>query len=640
VPFAGLKRLTGKLTVLRLFAALTLLLIALWFSGHSGASFTLSALLDLALAVLLLARFTKYIFRHSIWRLRNRLVVTYMFMAVVPIVLILILAGLGSYFVAGQVAVYLVQSELERRTAALAGPAQYLRHAPPAAYPSIAKEFIPFLRGRFPSLEILIAGPQTFRYPTESKLEQPSATWGDFSGLIVKDGAYYSFAHLRESNTDITLLAPVTLDFLSDLIPNLGDVRVLDLGRRDKHAGTAGRNRVPPAASRFDYAFEWFAPLSVANWSTPGATETHVMTITTRPSALLSTVFEKVDVAQVVLIIFIVVCVLFLIVELVALIIGINMTRTITTAVQNLYSGTERISGGDVSHRIAVKGSDQLAELGHSFNSMTANLERLIIVEKEKERLQSEIEIAREVQNQLFPRSAPELKSLELTGICHPARMVSGDYYDYLCVQNTALAFAIGDVAGKGISAALLMASIQSIMRTQLSTGVHAVAATVGGPVRQQLHTSPLVSHLNRQLYESTAPEKYATFFFAIYDEHMRTLTYTNAGHLPPVLLRSGETTLLNPTGTVVGAFPHCVYQEESIMLEPGDVVIAYTDGVTEPENEYGEEFGLDRVIDLVKKNLDKPTREMINEVLRAVAAWTNTPELPDDMTMLIARRV
>ncbi len=136
------------------------------------------------------------------------------------------------------------------------------------------------------------------------------------------------------------------------------------------------------------------------------------------------------------------------------------------------------------SYRIPVKGNDQIAELGGSFNTMTENLGRLIVVAKEKERLESELAIAREVQNQLFPKDVPFTRSLELKGVCNPARMVSGDYYDFMALPDDALAFAIGDVAGKGISAALLMATIQSTMRTQLS-------AANGSPVAHSLGGRP-----------------------------------------------------------------------------------------------------------------------------------------------------
>src|SRR5262249_3184869 len=216
---------------------------------------------------------------------------------------------------------------------------------------------------------------------------------------------------------------------------------------------------------------------------------------------------------------------------------GIKLTRTITGAVHELYEGTRHVREGDFSYRIPVTGEDQLAELGKSFNTMTENLGRLIVVSKEKERLESELAIEREVQNQVFPKDAPALKTLELKGVCNPARMVSGDYYDFMPLPGGTLAFAIGDVAGKGISAALLMASIQSTMRTQLST--------VNGDGSHKISAAALVATLNRQLYATTSPEKYATFYFALYDDTTHSLTYTNAGHLAPILVHGTSVQLL-----------------------------------------------------------------------------------------------
>jgi len=281
-----------------------------------------------------------------------------------------------------------------------------------------------------------------------------------------------------------------------------------------------------------------------------------------------------------------------------------------------------------------VRGNDQLAELGSSFNTMTENLEKLIVVAKEKERLESELEIAREVQSQLFPKNVPDLKTLQLTGVCNPARVVSGDYYDFIRFESS-LAFAIGDVTGKGISAALLMAAIQSTMRMQLTTGVPGVSTN-----GSHLSTAMMVSRLNKQLYANTSPEKFATFYFALYDEKTQTLTYTNAGHLPPILLRKGIPELLQVTGTVVGAFPFSRYEEKDIQLSSGDVLVAYTDGIVEPENEYGEMFGEQRLTDLLAKNADRDSPEIIARVMEAVGQWTGTStELQDDMTILVARR-
>jgi sigma-B regulation protein RsbU (phosphoserine phosphatase) len=218
--------------------------------------------------------------------------------------------------------------------------------------------------------------------------------------------------------------------------------------------------------------------------------------------------------------------------------------------------------------------------------------------------------------------------------MCDPARMVSGDYYDYQLVDGK-LALALGDVAGKGISAALLMATIQAAMRMELRASSEAAASMNG----LRFSTARMVSELNQQLYATTSPEKYATFFFAIYDEATGLLTYTNAGHLQPVLFRDGVATPLEVNGTVVGAFPFSKYEESKLELRSGDLLVCYTDGITEPENEYGEMFGEERLIELVAKNSDRDEAQIIQSVMERVREWTGVPELSDDMTVLLARK-
>jgi sigma-B regulation protein RsbU (phosphoserine phosphatase) len=271
---------------------------------------------------------------------------------------------------------------------------------------------------------------------------------------------------------------------------------------------------------------------------------------------------------------------------------------------------------------------------------MSEQLEKLVAVAKEKERLQSELAIASEVQNQLFPRSTPAMRTIELTGSCEPARSVSGDYYDYLLLPNGNLAIAVGDVAGKGISAALLMASIQSIMRTQLAQGIPMAAAAGTGRSVSGYSTAGMVAQLNRQLYANTSPEKYATFFFGIYDENSRMLTYTNAGHLPPLLVCGGKVSPLEVTGTVVGLFPSLTYQEQTVKICADDMLIAYTDGITEPENAYGEEYGADRLAETVLRYRNAEPAEIVAKVMESVKHWSGAPELPDDMTVVIAKGI
>ena len=179
-------------------------------------------------------------------------------------------------------------------------------------------------------------------------------------------------------------------------------------------------------------------------------------------------------------------------------------------------------------------------------------------------------------------------------------------------------------------------------MRTQLTAGMPvqaAVGATNGGGPRV-LSTAELVSQLNKQVYANTSPEKYATFFFGLYDDETRMLTYTNAGHLPPVLMRHGKPELLEVTGTVVGAFPFSPYGEKTIQLRAGDLLVAYTDGIVEPENEYGEAFGDDQLFDLLGRHADRDANDIIARVMEAVELWTGSSELQDDMTVLVARGV
>jgi phosphoserine phosphatase RsbU/P len=596
------------------------------------AAFT--SLVLFVIGLILLIRFTHRAVRRSIWRLRNRLYVTNIFIGVVPIVLILALAGVGTWILTGQIAVYILSSELDRRASVLASEVRLIARASAAERPALIQQLGQFLGERNPGVELVVSGMPPMNYPIESTLEPPAPGWRDYSGFMERNGRYYSAALIRTNTGTITALEPIDTTVLKSIAPGIGAFRI---GGAGQFIGTLARPI--QGFENVDFRVDWLSHVRVADWNRPQSNHGDDFLVTTRPSAVLGAVFSTgIETAQNATGIFLLILFLLLLGEIISLIIGVSLTRTITSAVHALYEGTQNISKGDLAWRIPTKGKDQLAELANSFNAMTAQIENLVVIAKEKERLQSEVQIAGEVQNQLFPRSAPKMRTIELVGVCEPARMVSGDYYDYLALPDGNLAIAIGDVAGKGISAALLMASMQSIMRTQLAGGL-ARAATVGdGHVSTHYSTSSIVAQMNRQLYASTAPEKYATFFFGIYDERSRVLTYTNAGHLQPVLLHNGQSKLLEVTGTVVGAFPMVPYEEQSVELQASDLLIAYTDGITEPENAYGEEFGVDRLVQTALKHQHCEPKEIVAKIMEAVTQWSSTPELPDDMTVVIAR--
>jgi sigma-B regulation protein RsbU (phosphoserine phosphatase) len=593
-------------------------------------------------------KFSRRGIRQAIWRLRNRLVVTYAFIAVVPIVLILLLVALGAYIVTGQVAVYLVTSELERRSAALMAPAQGLLYTAPQDVQDRIRWLAPFYAARYPGLELVVSNGREWRYPEGSTLRPAPRVERTASGLVLRNNRYYLWTQAGQGSASVVLAAPVTRDLLGSLVPDLGEVlldfprQLADADKTPQALPVAAAVRpprgglLPPAASRLDIQIGWSALVPVLGWEVPAALD-----VTSRPSAVLNVFFNKQwDLMQGDAGIgFLILAGLFLVFVLLALWIGVSMTRTITGTVHGLYEGTRRVMEGDFSHRASIKGNDQLADLSRSFNRMTENLERLLRVEKEKERLQSEVEIAREVQNQLYPKSVPSVPGLELTASCSPARMVSGDYYDYLPLHDSKIALAIGDVAGKGISAALLMATVQASLRTQIRSCLESAALAPGAPNGFPT-TAHLVSQLNQQLYAYTSAEKFATFYFGIYDDSTGWLAYTNAGHPPPILIRGEEVLRLETNGMVVGAFPFSEYGESRIHLEPGDLLVCFTDGITEPENEYGEMFGEDRLTELLLKHSWRKPGEIVETILEAVGQWTMQPELHDDMTLLIARRL
>jgi phosphoserine phosphatase RsbU/P len=360
-------------------------------------------------------------------------------------------------------------------------------------------------------------------------------------------------------------------------------------------------------------------------------------------------------------------CVVFLLIEVLALRMALRLSKSITTSVQELYAATQRVDRGDFMHRIAATQTghqDQLGELSRSFNRMTGSLEKLLVEQHEKERLQSELTIAQEVQANLFPHHVHNLPTLELHGICRPARSVSGDYYDFLIFHHpdnpdgtrgseSGVGIAIGDISGKGISAALLMATLHSAVRAYRLVSeelVYSESAVAGLSASREsaygdggkMFESPgrILSMLNRHLYRTTQRAKYATLFLAHYDADTALLTYSNAGHLPPMVLGlDGKIRRLENGGTVVGLMDGMRYDEGRVQMNPGDILVGYSDGITEPENDFGE-FGEERLMEVVARYRDQPLHVISAQVMLALDAWIGAEEQPDDITLVLARQL
>jgi len=645
----------------------------------------------------------RWLRRRILWRLRNRLIVTYVFIGVIPAVLLIAMALITLYGFAGQFAIFVVTSEINsqlRRMEAVNAAvgnelAARLERGDDAAAESLAglrKRDSAWRRRRMCAWygdKSLSLGDESkvlpLSLPTFVKAEGLRDITRDNDGLHLRvvtllPAGSKTLTVVSSEPFDKELVGKIAADmgeitiFVSDL-PQENNTGAGDSGAQS-NASNPGNNQhgilinegsgasvhlrqafavgtVPAAIDGMDREVTFPAPLSVLDWKTGERARVGALVqVRTRPSVLYAHLFAALgDFVRGVEYILLGIFVFFAIIELVALIIGTRMTRTMTGAVAQLYDATKHVDRGDFSHRIPVKSDDQLAQLSLSFNSMTESIEKLIQEQKEKQRLEGELAIAQEVQAQLFPRQVSELESLEVHGFCRPARTVSGDYYDFLTASSHKLILAVGDISGKGISAALLMATIHSAvraysveslpqMREPVAVGAVAGAGRIMAAWPEGIEISPgaLLGLLNHQLYESTPPEKYATLFLGIYDGRSHRLTYSNGGHLPPILIAGdGSVRRLEAGGTVVGLFENVTYDEGAVEMHPGEIFLAYSDGVTEPENEFGE-FGEERLIDLVRENRRLPLVQISQTVTSAVDDWIGDNEQPDDITLVLAR--
>jgi sigma-B regulation protein RsbU (phosphoserine phosphatase) len=241
-----------------------------------------------------------------------------------------------------------------------------------------------------------------------------------------------------------------------------------------------------------------------------------------------------------------------------------------------------------------------------------------------REVMNRELEIAREVQERLFPQKFPKIAGIDCWGYCRPARGVGGDYYDFIELPDGRLGIAIGDVSGKGIAAALLMASLQASLRGQTMAGVRDLAS--------------LMVNVNKLVYDASQSNRYATFFYAELDPKTNLLSYVNAGHNPPVILRGGDVLRLEACGPVVGLLPAVSYAMESCQLQPGDIFVGYTDGISEAMNEQDEEWEEDRFIAAARAVAQEKSKAIIEGIFRRADAFTGAAKQYDDMTLLVTK--
>jgi phosphoserine phosphatase RsbU/P len=633
--------------VVRIFAAF----------GHSLLFSSSVALVIVSAGLYLFLKIVSVVRRRLLWRLRNRLIVAYIFIAVVPVILISAMVGIGMYLLYLQFGAHLLNDDLQTRINTIAGYSESIANA-------IDREAA---QSTAPLDQSVLARPAVASLISAARSQWPShldvfwnggravlkANGNHFAGFTKFNGVlWFAAADARQypgGRFSILVGGPLNSAMLEGLPSDLGPIQLTLLSPVARRPATGlsfnigGQVYVPgqqiatsqrhlaPRANWFDVLVRGgstFVAYGVALAPDAETSPAPVLaSFALRPSTLNKSLFTSVGaVGPILLQILLGTAIVFVVLEIAALGTGVVLTRTITRSVSDLYEGTLRVRRGDFSHRIRVQKRDQLGALGESFNEMTSSVAELIVEQRKRQRLEHEIDIAREVQQQLFPQSLPSLPGLELAAICRPAKVVSGDYYDFIPLGPTSVGIAIADISGKGIFAALLMASFQAALRS---------TTMLGGNCDE---TAAVVARVSRHLFKNTSDDRYATFFYAVYDSAKHRLTYTNAGHPAPFLISGDCVRQLDKGGTVVGLFENPAYVETVLDVAPGTLLVAFSDGITEPESAGGEEFGTERVKAEILRLRDAPVRELAMDLIAAAEKWSAGAEQADDMTVVAAR--
>ena len=639
------------------WAALVVCAFGVWaglvgVSSQGATWMGLARLLGMVAAFYLLYRFWTSWRSELLWSLRNRLILAYLFIAFVPILLILILASIGAQILYSQLAAYLLYHDIEDRTEFLSDSAAHIAAAEatlPASMDEATLEKglaaqVEIAEGKkLPGLRVnFAANPAYFR-----AVAGPEAR--SFAGLVQTGGQIWlvgmTGAESPRGLRLIELSVPVNAEFLEGVAPDLGPIEI-SLAQRvleptavrigTKFYKGVGRvltqkRQLSPAQSWMDPEVDGFSQLAAVYLGEDGRVERDHPVFAffrARRSELNHRIFASIgELSGAKVFELKLIAVIFLLIEIAALVIGVVLTRAITRTVSDLYRATQFVQEGNFSHSVRVERQDQLGVLGESFNSMTNSISRLIDEQKHLQRLENEISIAREVQDQLFPRNLPHVAGVEIEAICRAARSVSGDYYDFIQLSESRVAFAIADISGKGISAALLMASLQAALRSQLLT-----------PEGEKMSTAELVGRLNKHLVRNTGDDRFATFFIAVYDIATRKLRYTNAGHLPGLCLWDGKGIHLDKGGIVLGVVEDYGYQEGCVDVPADAVLIGYSDGLVEPENAYGEEFGVSRLEAAAQRVRQATPKKIAESLMTTAEEWSGSPEQADDMTVIVAK--
>ena len=621
--------------------------------------------------------------RHLLWRVRRKLILSYLFVGFVPALLIVAFFLLCGYLLFYNISSYLVQSRLR----ALGDQARFLAQTTALEIQRAGGRELPRILARrqagaadqFPGLSIAVipvsrtCEAMTEVAPLPDVRRQTAGPWAHVDApasvpeWIPCDGfgGVLAYTHRRSEvspDEDTHLLArgiafpensrpsfAVVVDLLVNekareqlrretgidirSVRAAGDATALlggraggDIGETAPAVSTGLSGRFPPSVVEY------------RDWTTGDANTVSVF-MTLRFGELYDKISGaptpgRITVGTGLLYFLFFIGLLFVVIEVLAAIAGFTLAKSITGSVHQLFMGTERVRQGDFTHKIAIRSEDQLGELAGSFNQMTASLEDLLQQAAEKKRLEEELRIAHEIQMSLLPQGPLVMAGLSVTAVCVPAREVGGDYYDFLPLDDHRVGVLIADVSGKGTSAALYMAELKGLILSL-----------------SRIHASPrdLLIDANRIIAEHLDARSFITMTYAILDLRARTMTYSRAGHTPLIHVPgpgvdSRRARILAPDGLVLGLkidqgemFSRLL-QEETIPLHEGDLYLFFTDGISEAMNAHDDCFGEGRLGLLLETHANLRSDELRERILREIAAFVGGAPQHDDMTMILLK--
>ena len=597
-----------------------------------------------------------------LWKIRRKLIISYLLIGLVPTVLILFFFLLTAYLIFGQVGSYILAASLDKIEAngihvADIAVSDLLRVRGNRNSRLSNEQIEEVLRGRLEPLAATYPGASAIYFEATGRTTQRRLVVGDIPGLPppgteLPEWATGNHGGLIQFGND------VVVGSISNPLPKRPHMRVLITlplpavfpkveEETELHIQQAFPALSEPTAEGNSYSstglsvlsprpdlpgsLPWVAFVETKSW---GPSEDAVFVLFHFQFMNVFQVFATnfPELGQAILLALGILAGLFLAIEILSIFVGLLLARSITSSVHALSQGTEHIRNGDFSYKIDVRSRDQLGELAESFNLMTTSINDLLRQSAEKERLEEELRIARQIQMSLLPKDRVSMKGLSIAALCLPATEVGGDYYDFIPVGDQRLALLIADVSGKGTSAALYMAELKGLVLSL-----------------SKIYDSPrkLLIEANKILVDNLDSRSFITMVYAVIDMAERKMTYARAGHNPIFHLPSNgdgsRTRVLAPEGLGLaldrggGRFEQ-VLAEESVSLDSGDLFLFFTDGLSEAMNPQSDLFGEAHLREILEVNRQRPLEDLRERIIDEIFTFAEGEDQHDDMTMVLVK--